>query len=152
MKKLIALTVLVLGCWVPEVFATQIQVYGVWHCSDDFCIWGSVRDMTDFDVKNHWLIDRGNGQPSVNVVVLSFVQPVKLMNKTTDSQTLNGVPVGMNQAVVSYFTGHNVRVMLSIGGQTYTKDWDTALAADPTQLGLNAAAVAKSLGVGFRSE
>jgi hypothetical protein len=31
----------------------------------------------------------------------------------------------MNAAVVSYFTSHNIRVMLSIGGITYTSDWDT---------------------------
>jgi hypothetical protein len=39
--------------------------------------------------------------------------------------------------------------MLSIGGVTYTSDWDTALSQNPTQLGLNAAAVAKQLGVGI---
>jgi len=41
--------------------ATQIQVYGAWHCGNDFCTWASVRDMTDFDTKNHWIIDRGDG-------------------------------------------------------------------------------------------
>jgi len=59
------------------------------------------------------------------------------------------VPVGMNSQVVSYFTSHNVRVMLSIGGITFVSDWDTALSTNPTQLGLNAAALAKSLGVGI---
>ena len=39
--------------------------------------------------------------------------------------------------------------MLSIGGITYTDDWDAALATSPTQLGLNAADVAESLGVGI---
>ena len=33
---------------------TQIQIYGS-------CTWGSVRDMTDFDTRNHWMIDRGDG-------------------------------------------------------------------------------------------
>jgi hypothetical protein len=128
---------------------TPIEIYGAWHCSNDGCGWGTVRDMTNFDVNNHWLIDRGNGQPSVNLVILSFVQPMKLLNLTTDAQTLNGVPIGMNQAVVSYFTSHNVRVMLSIGGITYVTFWDQALATNPTQLGLNAAAVARNLGVGI---
>jgi len=128
---------------------TPIEVYGAWHCGNDECTWSSVRDMTDFDTKNHWLIDRGNGLPSVNLVILSFVQPMKLLNQTTDSQTLNGVPIGMNQAVVSYFTSHNVRVMLSIGGITYTTFWDQALATNPAQFGLNAAAVARGLGVGI---
>src|SRR5579863_8909121 len=129
----------------------QIQVYGAWHCSNDYCTWSTVRNMTDFDTANHWLIDRGDGSglPSVNLVVLSFVQPLKLLDKTTDSGDSNGVPVGMNSAVVSYFTQHNIRVMLSIGGATYTSYWDEALTQNATQLGMNAAAVAKSLGVGI---
>src|SRR5258706_7814035 len=123
---------------------TSLQIYGSWHCGNDFCTWASVRDMTDFDTKNHWLIDRGDGSglPSVNLVVLSFVQPLKLLNKTNDSQTVNGVPIGMNSAVVSYFTAHNIRMMLSIGGITYTSYWDQALSQNATQLGLNAAALA----------
>jgi len=105
--------------------------------------------MTTFDHDNHWLIDRGNGQPSVNLVVLAFVNPLKLLNQTTDAGDVNGVPAGMTPAVVSYFTSHGVRVMLSIGGVTYTSDWDSALAQNPAQLGLNAAAVARQLGVGI---
>ena len=62
--------------------ATPLQIYGSWHCGNDACTWGTVRDMTDFDAKNHWLIDRGDGVPSVNLVVLSFVDPLKLLNKT----------------------------------------------------------------------
>src|SRR5215831_10681949 len=100
---------------------TPIQIYGAWHCSNDFCTWATVRNMTDFDTANHWMIDRGDGSglPSVNLVVLSFVQPLKLLNKTNDSGDVNGVPAGMNSTVVSYFTSHNVRVILSIGGITY---------------------------------
>jgi len=130
---------------------TSIQVYGAWHCSNDFCTWATVRNMTDFDTANHWMIDRGDGSglPSVNLVVLSFVQPLKLLNKTNDSGDVNGVPVGMNSAVVSYFTSHNVRVILSIGGITYATYWDQALAQNATLLGLNAAALAQSLGVGI---
>ena len=129
--------------------ATPVQIYGTWHCSNDECTWGTIRDMTDFDAKNHWIIDRGDGLPSVNLVVLSFVNPLKLLNLTNDSQTVNGIPIGMNQQIVSYFTGRNIRVMLAIGGITFVGDWNTALAANPTQLGLNAAAVAKNLGVGI---
>src|SRR6266581_1234062 len=129
----------------------QMQIYGAWHCGNDACTWASVRNMTDFDTKNHWIIDRGDGSglPSVNLVILSFVQPLKLLNKTNDAGDVNGVPIGMNSAIVSYFTSHNVRVMLSIGGITYTSFWDQALSANPTQLGLNAAAAAQSLGVGI---
>jgi hypothetical protein len=128
---------------------TPIQVYGAWHCSNDACLWGSVRDIAEFDYNNHWLIDRGNGQPSVNLVILSFVNPLRLLNKTTDAQTLNGVPRGMTAEVVNYFTSRGVRVMLSIGGITYVNDWNSALATNGRQLGLNAAAVAAQLGVGI---
>ncbi|WP_198035309.1 glycoside hydrolase family 18 protein [Streptacidiphilus rugosus] len=129
--------------------AGPIQVYGAWHCSNDACTWASVRDMTDFDQKNHWLIDRGDGRPSVNLVVLSFVNPLRLLNGTTDAGDTNGVPNGMTQAVVNYFTGHGIRVMLSIGGITYVNDWDTALSQNPTLLGQKAAALATRLGVGM---
>src|SRR5919205_897308 len=90
---------------IPLHAQTQIQIYGAWHCGNDACTWSTVRDMTDFDTKNHWVIDRGDGSglPSVNLVILSFVQPLKLLNKTTDSQTLNGVPRGMTIDVVNYF-------------------------------------------------
>jgi len=129
--------------------ATPIQIYGAWHCGNDSCTWSTVRTVTEFDSKNHWLIDRGNGQPSVNLVVLSFVEPLKLLNQTTDAGTLNGVPRGMTADIVNYFKSRNIRVMLSIGGITYTDEWDQALATNPTQLGLNAAAVATQLGVGI---
>jgi hypothetical protein len=128
---------------------TAPQVYGAWQCSNDACTWATVRDMADFDHNNHWLIDRGDGRPSVNLVVLSFVNPLTLLNGTTDSGNANGVPVGMNQAVVNYFTSHGVRVMLSIGGITYTDDWNTALAQNPALLGQKAAALASQLGVGI---
>src|ERR1700730_8270693 len=138
-------------CSCIPAHATQIQVYGAWHCGSDYCTWASVRDMTDFDTKNHWMIDRGDGSglPSVNLVVLSFMQRLKLLNKTNDSQTVNGAPIGMNSAVVSYFTSHNIRVMLSIGGITYTSDSDTELSTNGAQLGTNAANLAKQLGVGI---
>jgi hypothetical protein len=128
---------------------TPIQVYGAWQCSNDYCSWSTVRTLTDFDNANHWMIDRGDGLPSVNLAVLSFVNPLKLMNLTNDSQTANGIPIGMTSAIVGYFTGANVRVMFSIGGASYTSDWDQALSSNPTQLGLNAAATAKQFGVGM---
>lgn len=129
--------------------AAQIQVYGAWLCGTDECTWGSVPSMTTFDSDNHWLIDRGDGTPSVNLVVLAFANPLKLLDKTTDSGDVNGVPAGMTSTVVNYFTSHGVRVMLSVGGATYTSSWDTALSQNPAQLGLNAAAVAAQLGVGI---
>jgi hypothetical protein len=135
----------------PPGDGASFQVYGAWHCSNDSCTWRTVRNMTDFDTKNHWMIDRGDGSslPSVNLVVLSFVQPTKLLNLTNDSQTVNGIPIGMNSAIVNYFTSHNVRVMLSVGGATYVADWDAALTTNAAQLGINAANAAKALGVGI---
>ena len=126
-----------------------VSVYGAWHCGNDFCTWASVRNMTDFNTRNQWLINRGDGSPSVNLVVLSFVQPLKLLNKTNDAGTSLGIPIGMNQAVVDYFKTRGVRVQLSIGGITYTDAWNQALATNPVQLGLNAADAAQRLGVGI---
>jgi hypothetical protein len=150
-RKLLLLTVLLVSLKAAPAHATPISVYGAWHCGNDACTWASVRDMTDFDVRNRWLVDRGDGTglPSVNLVVLSFVQPLKLLNKTTDAQTLNGVPRGMTSTVVNYFKSKGVRVQLSIGGITYVDAWNQALAQNATQLGLNAAQVAQSLGVGI---
>jgi hypothetical protein len=126
-----------------------VQIYGSWHCGNDYCTWAAERNLTDFHNMNRWLVDRGNGQPSVNLVVLSFVHPYRLLKKTTDAQTVNGIPRGMNPAIIEYFKSRGIRVMLSIGGITYTSAWNQALAENATQLGLNAAEVAASLGVGI---
>ncbi|NRQ36576.1 hypothetical protein HII36_32790 [Nonomuraea sp. NN258] len=151
MRRLAALVVLL----APFLFlsparaaVTPPQVYGAWHCGDDACIWGTVRAVAEFDGKNHWLIDRGDGRPSVNLVVLSFVHPLKLLRGTTDATTLNGVPRGMTPEIVGYFTGRGIRVMVSIGGITYTDAWNQALAEDAAGLGRGAAALARRLGVG----
>ncbi|MGW7264843.1 hypothetical protein [Streptomyces sp. NPDC054842] len=128
---------------------TPPQIYGAWHCGDDACTWGTVRGVSAFDSMNHWLVDRGDGRPSVNLVVLSFVEPQRLLHRTNDATTVNGVPRGMTREIVQYFTSRGIRVMLSIGGITYTDEWDAALAEDAAQLGRNAAAVASDLGVGI---
>lgn len=131
---------------------TQMQIYGAWHCYTDGCSWASVPNMTTFDTDNRWMIDRnmnGTYQPSVNLVILSFVDPVKLMNLTTDSGDTNGIPVGMNATVINYFQSKGVRVMMSIGGASYRKNWDKALNSNPTKLGINAANAAKQFDVGM---
>lgn len=145
---LVFLGVFLTVCAFSAVPSSPIQIFGVWHCGSDLCGWDHIRELSEFDSRNHWLIDRGDGVPAVNLVVLSFVNPLKLLNRTTDQYTMNGIPAGMTADIVKYFENKNVRVMLSIGGFTYTKDWDTALAADPSQLGANAAQVAKQLNVG----
>jgi hypothetical protein len=156
MKTLAALSrillplAVILGLFTIPVHAQyQMQVFGAWHCTSDYCTWATAPNMTTFDTQNHWMIDRGTGQPSVNLVVLSFVNPLKLLNQTTDAGDTNGVPNGMDAAVVNYFESRGVRVILSIGGQTYTSDWDSALAANPTQLGINAATLAQQLNAGI---
>jgi hypothetical protein len=133
----------------PPGPATALQVYGAWHCGNDFCTWGSVRTIAEFDSQNHWLIDRGDGRPSVNIVVLAFVHPLKLLDLTDDATTVDGIPRGITPEIVQYFTSRGVRVMLSIGGITYTDAWTEALTRDGAQLGRNAAAVAQRLGVGI---
>src|SRR2546423_1727061 len=129
--------------------ATPIQVYGAWHCGNDFCNWTTPRTIVDFDAKNHWMVDRGDGTPSVNLVVLSFVNPIKLLTMPIEPGTSQGIPVAMSSDIVSYFTSRKIRVMLSIGGITFVNDWNTALSTNATQLGLNAAGAAQRLGVGI---
>ncbi|MFJ7158016.1 hypothetical protein ACIQUQ_24205 [Streptomyces sp. NPDC101118] len=152
--RVLGVLVLLLGLLLPlpattAHAATGPQIYGAWHCSDDACTWGRVRTVAEFDAMNHWLVDRGDGRPSVNLVVLSFVEPQKLLRKTNDATTVDGVPRGMTPEIVDYFTSRGIRVMLSIGGITYTDEWDAALAEDATRLGLNAADLATRLGVGI---
>jgi len=144
--------VLALCFVVPSFAQTPMQVYGAWHCTADFCTWATAEDSATFDTQNHWMIDRSMNNtfnPSVNLVIFSFVHPVKLMNLTTDSGDTNGIPNGMDQNAVSYFQTRGVRVIFSIGGQTYTSAWDTALSTNPTQLGINAANAAKQFNVGI---
>ena len=148
-KSAVVLFISILLCGAAAAADGGIQVYGVWHCGSDLCGWDHVRDISEFDSKNHWLIDRGDGVPSVNLVVLSFVNPLRLLNLTNDDRTSQGIPLGMTPDVVNYFASKNVRVMLSIGGFTYTRDWDEALAKDPAQLGVNAAKAAQRLSVGM---
>ena len=105
--------------------------------------------MADFDYKNHWLIDRGDGSPSVNLLVLSFVNPLKLLNLTNDGGTVDGIPKGMTADIVKYFARRNIRVLLSIGGLSYVEDWDKALVQNPKRLAINAARAAQRLRVGI---
>src|SRR5207248_2893603 len=62
---------------------------------------------------------------------------------------INGIPTGMTSAVVKYFQSRGIRVMMSIGGFSYTKNWEKALSSNPTQLGINAANAAKQFNVGM---
>jgi hypothetical protein len=128
---------------------TPIQIFGVWHCGNHYCDWNETIDMTEFDRSNRWLLERSSvGAPSVNLVVLSFVNPLKMLNSQDDG-LYQMIPRGMTREVVDYFKSAGIRVMLSIGGITYTDDWDAALLQDAARLGRNAAFIAQYLGVGI---
>jgi hypothetical protein len=132
----------------PPGGATPIQIFGVWHAGNNYADWALPRELSEFDEANHWLIDRGDGRPSVNLVVLSFLHPMQVLDMNPADPT-TGVPVGMTQEIVDYFKDEGIRVMMSIGGVTYTDAWDEALDTDPVLLGLNAAAIAQEFGVGI---
>lgn len=126
-----------------------IQIFGVWHAGDHYADWSIPIDMVEFRKDNDWLIHGAGGNPSVNLVVLSFLQPLDVLNLTTEENPQYGIPVGMTQAVVGYFANAGIRVMMSIGGQTYIDFWDEALAINASRLGYNAAMIASKFGVGI---
>jgi hypothetical protein len=129
--------------------STPIQLYGVWLCGNHYCDWSVVRNTAaggEFDHANHWIIDRGDGRPSVNMVVLSFLEPLKLLNHTTDAGFVNGLPRGMTPDVVSFFKSHGITVLLSMGGITYTSSWDSALVTNAAGLATAARQAVTTLG------
>ena len=90
------------GGGTPQPFS----IYGVWHCGNHYCDWDLMRDTSpgeEFDQANHWIIDRGDGTPSVNLVVLSFLEPLELLNQTTNEAFVNGIPRGITPDAVNYF-------------------------------------------------
>jgi hypothetical protein len=135
----------------PPPPAAGMQIFGAWHAGNHYADWALPRELGEFDAANRWLVDRGDGSglPSVNLVVLSFLQPIKVLTLANDAVTVDGVPIGMTQEIVDYFKHAGIRVMMSIGGVTYVDYWEQALALDPEQLGLNAAAIASRFGVGI---
>ena len=126
-----------------------IQIFGVWHAGDHYADWSQAIDMVQFEKDNDWLVGGADGNPSVNLVVLSFLQPMDVLLLDTDDSPEYAVPEGMTKEIVRYFKDAGIRVMMSIGGQTYVDFWDEALATDATQLGLNAARIAREFGVGI---
>ena len=132
----------------PSDEATPIQIFGVWHAGNHYADWAFPRSYVEFHEANRWIIDGANGEPSVNLVVLSFLHPMEILNMTPLVPE-SSVPIGMEQWIVDYFKLEGIRVMMSIGGITYTDAWDEALATNATQFGLNAAAIATHFGVGI---
>lgn len=130
-----------------------MSIYGVWHCGNSFCDWSKIRDTApnhEFDQANHWIIDRDPtdvvGPPSVNLVVLSFLKPMDVLLGTTNGTLTNGIPVGMTREVVNYFKSRDIRVLLSMGGVTYTDSWNQALVNNPVLLAENAVKAITDLG------
>jgi hypothetical protein len=126
-----------------------ISIYGVWHCGNSFCDWSQERDMGEFDTANHWIIDADGDEsfrPAVNLVVLSFLKPMELLQGATNTAFKNGIPRGMTADIVKYFTTRDIRVLLSMGGVTYTNSWNEALVSDPAELARRAADAVLFLG------
>jgi hypothetical protein len=72
---------------------------------------------------------------------------MELLNGTSDNSAFtNGIPTGMTPDVVDYFKSHRIRVLLSMGGVTYTDSWNQALVTDAEGLAVNAFAAVQSLG------
>ncbi len=116
-----------------------LSIFGVWHCGNTFCDWSQERTPEEFAAANGWLFDRdGNpgtpGDPAVNLVVLSFLQPLALLQGRTDNAFEAGIPVGMTPELVAYIKDRDIRVLLSVGGVTYTDFWNEALVTDPASL------------------
>ena len=129
--------------------AQSISIYGVWHCGNSFCDWSQERTVEEFDLDNRWIIDAdgdGSYRPAVNLVVLSFLKPMELLDLATNSAFLNGIPRGMPADIVNYFTSRDIRVLLSMGGVTYTDSWNEALTTKPSTLAENAADAVELLG------
>jgi len=63
---------------------------------------------------------------------------------------LNGqIPAGFTKGEVNYFKNKNVYVLFSIGGASYSSNWDSALNSNAAQLAKNAANIAQQYGVGI---
>jgi len=137
---LFILVVTIISSW-----AIPSRLYGLWHCGDDGCSWFKEPNTSN----SQWIINRGDGKPTANFVMFSFLDPVALLHGTNDQNFANGVPKGMTKNIIDFFKSKGITVMFSIGGIEYTPKWDSALQENPSQLGKNAARVAQEFGVGI---
>jgi len=113
------------------------KIYASWYCGDDACTWSTEPKFEN----SAWLTNRGDGKPTINIVIFAFINPTNLLR--------GEIPAGFTQNAVNYFTSKNMYVMFSIGGESYSGNWDSALASNPTQLAQNAAAIARKFNVGI---
>jgi len=115
------------------------KIYSIWYCGDDACEWKTEPNLN----ATSWITNRGDGKPTVNLVIFSFINPYSLLQDPT------GIPKGFTQNAVNYFKNKGIYVSFSIGGAAYSSDWDRALSSGAAQLARNAAAVAQKFGVGI---
>jgi len=124
------------------------QIAMAW-ISDQFANWDVNWDDGDFSnsqfVACHsWVLDSG-----INTVSLAFLKPTEILRTLNDYRTVDGVRVGMNQTLVDWYKDKNIFVFFSVGGITYTEDWEEALAENPVLLAQKCADIANKYGVGI---
>jgi hypothetical protein len=112
------------------------KIYSAWFCGDDSCGWAAPPTNNQT-----WLTNRGDGKPTVNIITFAFIDPLTLLKGT--------IPAGFTKGEVNYYKNNNMYVMFSIGGASYSSNWDSALASNAVQLATNAANIAKQYGVGI---
>ena len=130
---------------------TPIQIFGAWHCSDDACTWATVRTVAEFDSKNHWLVDRGNGQPVGQPRDPQLRPPAQAAepdDRRRDRST--ACRKGMTPEIVNYFKsrGHPGHA-LDRRHHLHRTPGTRRSRRTPTLLGQRAAALAQQLGVGI---
>jgi len=122
-------------CYV-QALPSLSKIYSAWYCGDDSCLWANPPSSNQ-----SWLINRGDGNPTFNIVIFAFIDPMKLLQGT--------IPAGFTSGEVNYFKNKNVYVIFSIGGASFGTNWDTALTQNAVQLATNAAKIANQYGVGI---
>jgi len=127
---------LVSSCLLVQGLPSLNQIYSAWYCGDDSCLWASPPSNNA-----SWLVNRGDGKPTVNVVTFAFIDPLTLLK--------GQIPAGFTKGEVNYFNNKGIYVLFSIGGASFSANWDSALNQDAVKLAQNAAAIAQQYGVGI---
>lgn len=136
MKELFLFSCLLLLSSV-QCLPSLANVYSAWYCGVDSCVWASPPPAN----QSNWMLNRGDGKPTFNIVIFSFIDPLQLLQ--------GNIPAGFTQDEVNNFVNNDIYVIFSIGGASYSSNWDTALAQGAVQLAKNAAAIAMKYGVGI---
>ncbi|GAM28473.1 hypothetical protein SAMD00019534_116490 [Acytostelium subglobosum LB1] len=137
---LVSLTITLLLTMSTATPSNLGKVYSLWHCGVDACMWEAPVNTSYLD----WVVNRGDGKPTANLFIFSFLNPINVL-----TQGVAAVPPAITLQLVQYLQSKGLSVMFSIGGESWSGEWDDALGKDPVTLGLNAAAIAKQFGVGI---